>query len=168
MKHTPIATVAGLVFALCAPAAAADRGGFLIGFTLGVNASNGCDDCEFLAGPAFGVHAGWTLAPRLAVLGEFSVLSLSDGSENSLGVTDMIGAVQYWPIHWLWVGAGAGVNDTGSSTASDVGPIAVAQAGIDFRGRRRFGVDLRGRYERRIDRADSDRSVVVSVGFVWY
>jgi hypothetical protein len=44
----------------------------------------------------------------------------------------------------------------------------VAQSGIDFRGGRRLGIDLRGRYERRIEDAGADRSIVVSVGFTWY
>ena len=167
MKRPPTLALAALTLILCAPATAADRGGFLIGFTFGAGGSNDCDQCELAAGPALGVHTGWTVRPRLAVLGEFSVLAFSEAPEGA-GNTNLIGAVQYWPIHWLWVGAGAGISDTGSATTSDTGPIVVAQAGIDFRGRRRFGLDLRGRYDRRIDEGHEERSVVVSMGFTWY
>ena len=31
-----------------------------------------------------------------------------------------------------------------------------------------LGVDLRARYERRVDESDGSRSIVVSVGFTWY
>lgn len=161
MRQPPAALLAALVLTIAAPAAAGDREGFLVGGSFGFNASNDCDHCELGAGPSLTVYAGATLRPQLAVLGELSMDAISDGHEGaSSGYFGAIGAVQYFPIRWLWVGAGAGV--------ADDGPIAAAQAGIDFRSRSRFGIDLRGRYARRIDESDGRRTVAVSVGFTWY
>ena len=167
MKPPPIAALlAALVLAIAAPAAAGDRGGFLVGGSLGFNGTNACDNCEFAAGPSFTLYAGATLRPRLALLGEFAAHAASDGHEGAgIGFSGVIGAVQYWPIRWLWLGAGGGV---GGGADDGDGPIAVAQAGIDFRSRSRFGIDLRGRYERRIDAGDGRRIVAVLVGFTWY
>lgn len=162
MKPTPVAALlAALVLAIAAPAAAGDRKGFLVGGSFGFNGSNDCDHCEFVAGPSLTVYAGATLRPQLAVLGELSADAVSDGHEGaSSGYFGAIGAVQYFPIRWLWLGAGAGV--------ADDGPIAVAQAGIDFRSRSRFGIDVRGRYQRRIDEGDGRRTFSVACGFTWY
>ena len=162
----PPAILAVLTLAIGVPAATAgDREGLLLGGTFGFNVSNSCDNCEFVAGPSLGAYAGWTVAPRLAVLAEGSFHVFSDGGPVSSAYPGIIGAVQYFPIRWLWLGGGAGISGTESG---DTGPIAVGQAGIDFRGRSSLGIDLRGRYERRIDKSNGRRSVVVSVGFTWY
>lgn len=166
MRQPPAALLAVFALATCAPAAVAgDREGLLLGGTFGFNAGNSCDHCDLVAGPSLTAYAGWTVVPRLAVLAEGSFHVFSDGGERSSAYPGIIGAVQYFPIRWLWLGGGAGISGTESG---DTGPIAVAQAGIDFRGRSQFGIDLRGRYERRIDKSDGRRTVVVSVGFTWY
>jgi hypothetical protein len=166
MREPPIALLAALTLALCAPAATAgDREGLLLGGSFGFNGSNECDHCDLVAGPSYAFYAGWTVRPQLAVLGDLSLHAVSDGGEATYGYWDAVGAFQYWPIRWLWLGAGGGVSTT---TSDDSGPIAVAQAGIDFRSRSRFGIDLRGRYERRVDTSDGRRTVAVSVGFTWY
>lgn len=165
MRQLPALLFAALVLAQSVPAAAGDREGFLIGGSFGINVSRSCDHCEVVAGPSYIVYAGWTVRPKLSVLGEGSMHIISDGGEESSGYFGAVGAVQYFPIRWLWVGGGGGVS---TSEGGDGGPIAVAQAGIDFRSRSRFSIDLRGRYERRIDKGDARRTTAVSVGFTWY
>ena len=163
-----IPAVVFLAFALSSPAAAADREGLLVGFTTGFGGSNDCDQCELGIGFAFGVHAGATVAKGLAVVGEGSMLAYAEAPEGA-GNFSLVGGAQYFPIPWVFVGAAAGVGTTGgAATDYDTGPIVVAQAGLDFRGRKRFGFDVRGRYERRVDETDGGRALTFLLGFTWY
>ena len=164
------ATIAALALFAAGPrtAAAADREGLLAGFTLGFGGSNECDECELGIGYSLGVHAGATVAKRVAVLGEASMLAFVEAPDGA-GSFSLTANAQYFPIPWVWVGAGAGIGTTGgSATDYDTGPVAVAQAGIDLTGRKRFGFDVRARYERRTDKADGGRALTYLLGFTWY
>jgi hypothetical protein len=163
--------LAAILLAAAAPAAAAEREGFLIGFTFGIGGSRDCRRCELAGGYALGGHAGWTVAPRVVVRAEGLLLGLSTGGgEEALAQSSLSAVAQFWPVRWFWAGGGLGVADEAGELEGDAGTVWVVQSGIDFRGKKRFGLDVHGRYEQRLEDNGFGRrgSVIVSMGFTWY
>jgi hypothetical protein len=161
--------LAGIVVVLCAAGAARadEREGLLLGVSVGFGGTQDCSYCELVGGIALGAHVGWTVQPRLTVVAEGMLLGLSDDdSDATASLTSLAGMVQVWPLRWLWVGGGLGVQDE----EGDSGSTWVVASGLDLRSSRRVGIDLRSRYEQRFQAGPFGHrgSFIAGVGFTWY
>ena len=81
-----------------------------------------CSQCELVGGPALDFHIGGLLTPRVSPC--WRRARCSPSTRVARAPTALVGAVQFWPIHWFWLNGGFGVAETGSPQGvSDTGPI---------------------------------------------
>ena len=163
---------AGLLLVLTtATAHAAERHGFLIGFTLGGGALD-CEGCESSGAGAFGFHLGGSVRPRLALAADIFGVTHDEALEGRHSY-QVLGMLQFWPSSRLWIGGGLGYgqNEIVVGSTSEWGPEKFAfafDAGFELVQRGKFALDLRGRYGRTSSTPVATEHVVALVGFTWY
>ena len=150
-----IKTVTGLVAAalLAAPAAhAVERKGFVIGFGAGPGQSrvNG----ESNTAVAAEIHFGGMVGPRTAIVIDSSAVTDSENlfDENltfGLGVNAI--AIQHWVHDRVWIKGGIGegyafASGAGESDFASAGLGFLAGAGYELVQKRKFTLDLQGRF----------------------
>lgn len=164
----------GVVLLLLLPgvaAGAAERSGFLIGFTLGAGGLD-CVGCESSGAAAFSFHLGASVSPRVSLAFEAFIAGHDEAFESRYSY-QMSAIVQYWLSSRVWVGGGPGLgqNETQFGNISEWGDETFAlnvQAGVEVWQRGRFALDLRGRYGRNFTDPDATDHIVALAGFTWY
>jgi hypothetical protein len=150
-------------------AGAADRQGFVWGFSVG-GGSLSCDGCESESGVAVGVHAGGMIDDKMAILFDGQGVGISEPDDSTtVFVVDSL-ALRYWVADRLWVQGGVGIGSIDNSrfgkTQNGLG--FMAGGGFELTNGDRFVLDLQGRF----GTADIDgqrlNSVSAHLGFNWY
>jgi hypothetical protein len=149
---------------------AAEREGFLIGFSFGFGATYPCDTCAGFGGD---FHVGAFAKPNLAVLFELGAVG-ADEREEGLAMATI--SVQYWPHERFWLKGGVGMGgsfvvddfdddfDGDFDGADERGWGAAAAVGYEIARSKRFAFDV----QLRGATATGRTSVGLNLGFHWY
>ena len=149
---------------------AAERDGFLIGFTIGGGALY-CDTCESSGAGAFGFELGGSVSEKVSI--HFDTVGLGhEESDHRRYSYQFLGSARYWPSGRVWVGGGVGFGQNeiqvGNVSEESSNHFAFAlQAGVEVVQRGKFALDIRGRYGRTSTAPGTDY-VVALAGFTWY
>ena len=150
-------------------AGAADRNGFIWGFSVG-GGSLSCDGCETESGVAVGVHGGGMIDPKLAVLFDGQGVGISEqNGSTTVFVVDSL-ALRYWAAERLWVQGGVGIGSIDNSrfgkTQNGLG--FMAGAAFELTKGDDFILDLQGRFGTASIDGQRLNSVSAHLGFNWY
>jgi len=144
-----------------------DRKGFVIGFSVG-GGSASCATCETKGAAALSFHLGGMLTPRVALLYDTAAVNFTDHGYAYQPTVSTV-ALQYFTSDRVWVKGGVGLGSLwvdNHSGSSHLGLLAAA--GVELAQKRRFAMDLSGRFTV-IHTSGSDvRSVSAQLGFNWY
>ena len=140
----------------------------------------GCD--EDTPAVALGLHIGYMITPRLAILFETSAggKSLDEAGDTTLVQYTGFAAAQYWVTRRLWIKGGLGASrldvhfDDGISTSEEKvadGGALLGSLGYEVLSGRRFAVDLQLRFISAAFKGDQSESIQTgsfAVGLNWY
>lgn len=92
------------------PPAPAVRSGFTIGGGLAIGELGypGCDDCEKTEAGGIFFHAGWLVAPRIALMIDVWAMGHHERQWGSESYSVVSLAARWWATPRLWLGAGIG------------------------------------------------------------
>lgn len=165
-------TVMALALTLTArDAAAIERKGFIIGLGVGGGQMT-CDGCESLSGPAFALHLGGMIHPKLAlVLDSSGVVREEEGVTLSSAVVGP--AVQYWVSPRMWVKGGVGGGRLVASidnvtSSSDWGLGFMGGVGVEALQKKKFTIDLQFRFTTAKIEGERTNNFFGLVGFNFY
>lgn len=142
-----------------------------------------CRGCEAdTPAVAFGLHVGYMVTPRLAILVEASAgaKSLDETGDTTLMQWTGFAAAQYWLTRRLWIKGGLGASrldiyfDDGISTSEEKvadGGALTGSLGYEVFSGRRFAVDLQLRFisaAYKGEQSDSIQTGSFGVGLNWY
>lgn len=146
---------------------AAERSGFVIGFSLGGGAAS-CGSCDTRAAGAVGLHVGGMLTRRLALLFDSGLVAFTDGPHEYQHTVGGL-AAQYFLGRRYWLKGGVGVAQF--SVNNYLGPRrlgAFVGAGAELVQRGRFALDVSGRLAVGRHPGGAIRNTTVQLGFTWY
>jgi hypothetical protein len=148
---------------------AAERKGFLIGFSLGGGTLNSGD--SWGAG-AIAFYLGGSVSKNAALAVDF-VGVLANESSATLMSSQTALVLQYWVSPRVWIGGGPGYGQNGIDIDNvqhwgSAHFAVVLEGGVEVWQRGHFALDLRGRYGRTFTEPQATSHVVASVGFTWY
>ena len=167
-----------------APEPTVVRDGFTIGASIGLGGINdsSCDDCDALGGLALELHLGGMLTPRLALIGDASMIAHGDeGYALTQGILAV--AAQWWILEKVWLKGGLGVGRVtevielpggGELRGEDEGTGVLLGVGIEFLSSGDFTLDAQLRFavlRYRDDVADEGYTLSntsLHLGFNWY
>jgi hypothetical protein len=156
-------------------AAAVERGGYLIGFSLGAGtfaADGGASEGSHRS-LALDLHTGTAITHNLAVVFDGWALGALEEQENEDDAAPVVGidtlAMQFWPARRLWIKGGVGLGEY-LPPAGDTryGFGAMAAVGFELAQGDSFAMDVAARGGLASVDGKTHELFSVNLGFNWY